>query len=173
MSDTLITIIAIFLAAILMFVFPLMTMADRTDDVSQLVADSAVTTFVKSVTSTGKITLSDYETLISNLSKTQNTYDVNIELQSKDENYGKKDSLGSDSKVGEASYYSSFLSQIEEKLYSDGEYLCKEGDIITVTARNTNLTLAQQIKNALYTVVGNDSYTIAAQSAGVCTVNGK
>ena len=36
MSDTLITIIAIALAAVLMFVFPLMTMSDRTDDVAQL-----------------------------------------------------------------------------------------------------------------------------------------
>ena len=33
MSDTLITVIAIALAAVLMFVFPLMTMSDRTDDV--------------------------------------------------------------------------------------------------------------------------------------------
>ena len=36
MGDTLITVIAIVLAAVLMFVFPLMTMSDRTDDVSQL-----------------------------------------------------------------------------------------------------------------------------------------
>ena len=36
MSDTLITVIAIVLAAVLMLIFPLMTMADRTDDVSQL-----------------------------------------------------------------------------------------------------------------------------------------
>ena len=33
MGDTLITIIAIALAAVLMFVFPLITMSDRTDDI--------------------------------------------------------------------------------------------------------------------------------------------
>ena len=32
MGDTLITVIAIFLAAILMFVFPLMALSERTDD---------------------------------------------------------------------------------------------------------------------------------------------
>ena len=33
MGDTLITIISIALAAVLMFVFPLITMSDRTDDI--------------------------------------------------------------------------------------------------------------------------------------------
>ena len=36
MSDTLVTIVALGLAAVLMFVFPLMTMSDITDDVSKL-----------------------------------------------------------------------------------------------------------------------------------------
>ena len=41
MGDSLTTIIAIFLAAVLMFIFPLMTMSDRTDDISQLTVDIA------------------------------------------------------------------------------------------------------------------------------------
>ena len=36
MGDSLMTIIAILLAAVLMFVFPLMSMSDRSDDISQL-----------------------------------------------------------------------------------------------------------------------------------------
>ena len=35
MGDSAMTIAAIFLAAILMFIFPLMTMADKNDDVAQ------------------------------------------------------------------------------------------------------------------------------------------
>ena len=49
MSDTLVTVVAIGLAAILMFVFPLMTMSDRTDDVSQLTVDTATTEFVDEI----------------------------------------------------------------------------------------------------------------------------
>ena len=56
MSDTLVTVVAIALAAILMFVFPLMTMSDRTDDVSQLTVDTATTEFVDEIRTTGKIT---------------------------------------------------------------------------------------------------------------------
>ena len=36
MSDTLITVIAIFLGATLMFVFPLMSVSERNDDIAQL-----------------------------------------------------------------------------------------------------------------------------------------
>ena len=36
MGDTVVTILAIVLAAVLMFIFPLMSVADRSDDVSQL-----------------------------------------------------------------------------------------------------------------------------------------
>ena len=64
MSDTLITIIAIFLAAILMFVFPLMTMSDRTDDVSQLAVETATTEFVDDVRTTGKLTMDKYSRFV-------------------------------------------------------------------------------------------------------------
>ena len=60
MGDSLITIIAIVLAAILMFVFPLMSMADRTDDMSQLTVQTATTEFVDNVRATRKLTISDY-----------------------------------------------------------------------------------------------------------------
>ena len=46
MSDTLITVIAIFLAAILMFVFPLMTVSNTQDDISQVAVQSLVAEFV-------------------------------------------------------------------------------------------------------------------------------
>ena len=64
MSDTLITIIAIFLAAILMFVFPLMSLSERTDDISQLAVATATNEFVDKIRTTGKITLDDYEKYI-------------------------------------------------------------------------------------------------------------
>lgn len=52
MGDSFVTIIAIFLAAILMFVFPLMSISERTDDVSQLSVQTATTEFVDKVRTT-------------------------------------------------------------------------------------------------------------------------
>ena len=77
MGDTLITVVAIGLAAVLMFVFPLMTMSDRTDDVAQLAVESATTDFVDEVATYGKITLANIS------DKAQGTYNavlVNGEL---------------------------------------------------------------------------------------------
>ena len=174
MSDTLITIIALFLAAVLMFVFPLMTMSDRTDDVSQLAVETSTTEFVDDIRSTGKITLDKYSKYVENISSTGNTYNVDMEVKVLDENPGKKTSQVEATKIGENVYYSVYTSQIEEELYNGtGVYSLKEGDIVTVSAKNTNTTLSQQLKNFFYTVTGNDSYTIAAEHGGVVTATGK
>ena len=172
MSDTLITIIAIALAAVLMFVFPLMTMSDRTDDVSQLTVETATTEFVDTVRSTGKITKANYDKFVESITSTGNTYNVEMEVQVKDENLAKKVSQVSADKIGENVYYSVYTSQIEDALNKDKAYYCKEGDIVSVSIKNTNQTMSQQLKNFFYTVTGNDSYTIAAKHAGVVTANG-
>lgn len=173
MSDTLITVIAIGLAAVLMFVFPLMTMSDRVDDVSQLTVKAATTDFVDKIRTTGKITQTNYNEYVQTITSTGNTYDVEMVVQVKDENLGKKASQAQADKIGENVYYSIYTSQIEKEMEVNGAYYCKEGDIVSVSARNTNQTIAQQLKNFFYTVTGNDAYTVSAEHAGIVTVNGK
>lgn len=173
MSDTLVTIIAIALAAILMFVFPLMTMSDRTDDVSQLTVDTATTEFVDDIRTTGKITQEKYNQFLETIGSTGNTYNIEMEVQVLDENPGKKTTQASKEKIGENVYYSIYTSQIEDKLEDGGIYRLKEGDIVSVNVKNTNQTLSQQLKNFFYKVVGNDTYTIAASHGGIVTATGK
>ena len=175
MSDTLITIIAIFLAAILMFVFPLMTMSDRTDDVSQLSVQTATTEFVEDIRTTGRITLDKYGKFVEEIAATGNAYDVELEVQVLDENPGKKTSQANSKKIGENVYYSMYISQILEQLgdaSSNRILALKEGDIVSASVKNTNLTLSQQLKNFFYTVTGNNTYTIAAEHSGIVTTNG-
>ena len=173
MSDTLITVIAIALAAVLMFVFPLMTMSDRTDVVSQLAVETATTDFVDEVRTTGKITPDKYSKFIENIGSTGNTYNVEMQVQVLDENPGKKTTQSQKDKIGENVYYSVYTSQIEDILNSNKNYNLKEGDLFSVNVKNTNQTLAQQLKNFFYTVVGNDTYTIAASHGGMVTATGK
>ena len=106
MSDTLITVIAIALAAILMFIFPLMTMSDRTDDVAQLTVETATTEFVDNVRTTGKITPENYDSFVQSINSTGNTYDVEIEVKVLDENEEKKGTQTNRTKIGENVYYS-------------------------------------------------------------------
>ena len=67
MSDTLMAIIGIFLATILMFVFPIMEIAGKSDEMSQTVVQVAVSDFVNKVTSQGKITQFDFNELVQKL----------------------------------------------------------------------------------------------------------
>ena len=90
MGDSLVTIIAIFLAAILMFVFPLMALSERTDDISQLAVQTATTEFVDNVRTTGNLTLDGYEQYLQTISATGNSFEVEMQIQQLDENPGVK-----------------------------------------------------------------------------------
>ena len=53
MGDSAMAVVAIFLAAILMFVFPLMTMADRKDDTVTLSIQTETDRYVQEIATTG------------------------------------------------------------------------------------------------------------------------
>lgn len=172
MGDSTITIIAIFLAAVLMFVFPLMAMSDRSDDVSQLSVQTLTTEFVDNVRTTGKLTEANYSKYVEQLAATGNSYDVELEAQILDENPGKKVTQTETTKIGENVYYNLYTSQILEHLDSKNTMSFKEGDVFSASAKNTNATISQQLKNAFYRVTGNDTYQISAKHAGIVTANG-
>lgn len=177
MGDTLITVVAIFLAAILMFVFPLMTVSERGDDVSQLAVQSATVEFVDKVRTTGKLSLEDYSKYVQTINSTGNTFEPEIEIKILDENPGKKTAQTDYTKIGENVYYTMYTTQVMDQIIdsasSKGKTLVlKEGDIISVSAKNTNTTIAQTLRNAFYKVTGQDTYQIEGSHSGIVTVNG-
>ena len=99
MGDSFVTIIAIFLAAILMFVFPLMSISERTDDVSQLSVQTATTEFVDKVRTTGKLTLDDYDKYVQTITSTGNSFEVSMQAQILDENPGVKTTQAETTKI--------------------------------------------------------------------------
>ncbi len=180
MGDSLMTIVAIVLAAVLMFVFPLMSVSDRSDDISQLSVQNTTVEYVDNIRSTGKLSLEDYTKFVETLAATGNSYDVELELKVLDENPGKKAAQTDVEKIGENVYYTMYTTQIMEQInpnatqYPNGRtLLLKEGDIISVSVKNTNTTIAQLLRNAFYKVTGNDTYQINASHGGIVTVNGK
>lgn len=171
MEDILVEITGIAIAAILMFIFPLITMADRTDDISQLTVEIATTEFVDNIRTSGKITPNEYNKFLINIGSTGNTYNVEIEAKILDENPKRQAIINN--KTTENLYYSVYNSQIESVLENNQSYYLKEGDIITISAKNTNQTIAQQLKNFFYTVIGKDIYTIASSHGGMVIATGR
>ena len=174
MSDTVVTVIAIFLSAILMFIFPLMSTSDRTDDITTQAVDSATTDFVDEIRSTGKITQDSYDSFIQTISATGNSYDVEMEVQVLDDNPGKKVTEAEYTKVGENYYYSVYTTQILDEVNSSaGAKYLKQGDMVTVSVKNTNRTIGTILKDFIYRVTGNNSATITSSHSGIVTVNGR
>ena len=173
LGDTFITIVGIVLAAILMFVFPLMANSDGAEDIVAMTAQTATTEFVDDVRVTGLLTSDKLAALEQTLAATGNAYDIEMEVKVLDENPGKKTTQANYTKIGENVYYSMYTSQILDAMDANGGVLAlKEGDMFSTSVKNTNTTLSQQLKNFFYTVAGNDTYSIAAQHAGYVTANG-
>lgn len=164
MGDSAVTIIAIFLAAILMFVFPLMTMADKSDDVSQLSVQTATTDFTNKIRTTGYISQEDYDNFILTLASTGNSYNAEITVQKLDQNPAKKDS-GTTTTIGQNVYYTMYTTQVLSSL----PLSLTEGDIVSVNVQNTNTTIASQLRNFMYKVTGNSTGNIVAQESGIVT----
>lgn len=171
-GETLSTIVLIILAAIIIGVFPLMTMADRNDDIAQITVQTAISEFVANVEKTGKITIEAYDKLVADLAATGNTYDIAMEAQLLDDNPSKKTTQLDETKIGENIYYSVYTSQIFDELESKSKYVLKEGDILTVSASNTNSTISQMLKNFFYSLAGNNTYRIVGTKSGTVSVTG-
>lgn len=171
MGDSLITIVAIFLAAILMFVFPLAAISEMNDSEALAMVQSYTTEFVDSIRAKGKITKEDYDAYIQKLYATGNSYDVDIEIQIADSNPGKKTE---NQQIGDTTYYGVYTTQVQNELNnsSTGVYKLKEGDYVNVFVKNTNTTISQMIKSVLYSITGNQSYVISAQASGSVVATG-
>lgn len=167
MGDSAMTIVAIFLAAILMFIFPLMTMADKKDDVSTLSIQTATTDFTDTIRTTGKLTQDEYDNFILTLASTGNSYKVDITVQVLDEDPSKKETSATQT-IGDNVYYTMYTTQVLEQL----PLSLKEGDIVSVSVENTNVTIAQQLRNFMYKVTGNNSSTVTAAASGIVTTIG-
>lgn len=174
MSDTVVTVVAIFLAAILMFIFPLMSTSNNTDDIAKQAVDAATTDFVDNIRSTGKITQDKYDSFIQTISATGNSFDVELEVSVLDDNPGKKVTEAEYTKVGENYYYSKYTSQILDEINSDkGAMYLKQGDLVSVSVKNTNRTISAILKDFIYRVTGNNSASVTASHGGIVNVNGK
>ena len=179
MDDTLMVMISIFVAVILMFIFPLLSLSERSDDISQSVVQTATSDFVDKVSIAGKIRPSDYESFATQIGATGNTYDIEIEVQHLDENPGKKSVQTAGDLIGENVRYSTFTTEILNDMYTDAsgnpaqeDYILKKGDYIIVTVKNTNKTMAQMLRTTFYKVTGQNTTQVAGSSSSIVVNTG-
>ena len=168
------TIIALFAAAVFVFVVPLVTLTERNDNVVQENVKLIVEEFVTDIKNTGELTLAKYQDFQNKLSATGNEYNIEMEIQYLDENPGKKLEQSNYTKIGENVYYSEYTSQILDELNSRSskKITLKEGDLIYVGVTNQNSTTAQTLKSSFLSFSNDGEYVISADSSGMVNVNG-
>lgn len=182
MEDSVMDVIGIFIAAILMFIVPLFLVADRADDIAQLVAQTATNEFINEVVKSGQISSDTYQKFISELYSSGNTFEIDLSVDILDETPSKLVTDASPELVGNNSYYSLYTTQVEEKIGLSagnttvnnrfGKLILKQGDQVSVTVKNSSRTLSQALKTVYYNVTGDDLHIIAAASSGTVTING-
>ena len=182
MQNSTSTIIALLVAGVLLFIVPVVTLTDRSDNVAQENVKLIVEEFVTDVKNTGKLTRARFQEFQNELDSTgNNSYDIEIQVQHLDENPGKKTAQANYTKIGENVYYSEYTTQIlkqigiktdNENAGTEDTIILKEGDIIYVEVKNTNSTAAQTLKSSFIGFSNAGEYVISASSSGMVTVNG-
>ena len=181
MEETTVSVIGLLIASIILFMVPIILISDISDDISELVVQTATAEFVSDVIKTGEITSNRYQQFISSLQSSGNTYEIDMEVKILDENTSKYVTDANPTEVGNNTYYSIYTSQIEEKIGASaaiednnavGRLVLKQGDGISVTVRNSSATFSQALKSVYYKSRGNDIHIIVASASGTVAING-
>ena len=116
MTDTLMEIIGIFLAVLIMFIFPVVAIASQHDEIAQTTVETALADFVNTISEKGKVTQFDYNDLVQKITATGNSFDIQIELQVLDDNPERKTVTTDKTIKGENLYYSVYTENITSKI---------------------------------------------------------
>lgn len=169
MQDITITMIVIIIAAILLFVFPLLATAENKNEVDLAYVQSAATDFVNSNATRGVITIESVDILRQKLATTGNAYNVNLEVSRRTDDVGKKSGWSSGTNLGEGAFFTLQATQINEQLENTGEFKLMTGDTLTVKVENSNKTMASNLKSAILGVSASSKAEIAASASALVT----
>ena len=154
MEDSLSVVFAFIVALILMFFVPLLDTWEMQDNLSYVVTYATVTDFVDTVRNTGYISEAAYDSFLSQLAATGNTYDITMEHREFNEDMG--------------AYLNTYTNEIITKVTEDVEKMYKldKYDYFYVTVKNTNKTQASVLSDFLLSD-NNTNFKIGVSYGGV------
>ena len=154
MGDSLSVIFATIVAAIIMFLFPMLDTWERQDDLSYMAAYTAVVDTVDAVRNTGRLTDDMYNDLLSVITTTGNRFQIQMEhrqyviVPGEDtDGDGNPDSY---EMVYLTHYTDEILDHLEDASKSNEYKEFNKGDFFYISIKNTNKTQATMLKQSLY-----------------------
>ena len=145
MGDSLSIVFTVIVAVLIMFLFPMLDSWERQDDLSYMAVYSATTDFVDAVRNTGVLTQSMYQSFLTQIYATGNSFDVTLEHREY-----LITPTGDPAKPTEVNYLYHYTSEIERELNSGDKYAFDKGDFFYVSIKNTNKTQATMMKQTIY-----------------------
>lgn len=140
--DSFSKIIAIFLAVILLFISPLLYMAQKQDSISQLYVLSETSKFIDSIKNSGYVSQNMYEDFIKKIDSTGNLYE--IELTHCHKRVEPLVDINTNDILQDFSvfYYNTYEDEIFEAFDMGRDYYFNRGDYISIHVINSNKTMA-------------------------------
>lgn len=145
MGDSLSIVFTVIVAVLIMFLFPMLDSWERQDDLSYMAVYSATTDFVDAVRNTGVLTRSMYQSFLTQIYATGNSFDITLEHR---EYFVTP--TGDATRPTEVNYLYHYTSEIERELNSGDKYIFDKGDFFYVSIKNTNKTQATMMKQTIY-----------------------
>lgn len=142
-------IIAILISVLVLFIAPVLYLAQKQDAIVQNYVTRETIAFVDAVKNNGYLTKDMYDTYIQKLADTDNLYDIFMEHGHKIINpvYSDADIFQNDISIY---YSSSYEDDILDKLYETGIYQLQQEDYLSVQVMNRNKTLAAKLQQIIY-----------------------
>ena len=147
MGDSLNVIFATIVAAIIMFLFPMLDTWERQDDLSYMAAYTAVVDTVDAVRNTGRLTDDMYNDLLSVITTTGNRFQIQMEHRQ----YVIVPKETDDYEMVYVTHYTDEILNDLQDASKSNEYIeFNKGDFFYISIKNTNKTQATMLKQSLY-----------------------
>ena len=158
MENNVSMIVLAIVLVLLIVILPVYNIFTRQDDMSYNVALKAVTNFADKVRTTGRLTYDDYTHLLSQLSATNNSYEIELEghrnyyFKSKNiDNYDEEFSLETivdyTDKILEV--LKGNYDKTSDSYSYDGIYTLDRGESFFIRVKNTNITKADSLLSSI------------------------
>jgi len=146
MGATIITITAIVLVALLLFLYPLLNVAESDENIIGLDVQTLVDEFTTIIAERGEINQRDLDMFVEQLLALNFHWNIELEVIALDDNPGKKVVVTTSDAIGENLTITQFTEQIMNGLDAYGVYSLEVGDIVSVTVNNTNRTMGEILR---------------------------
>lgn len=143
-------IVGILISVILLFLVPLMYLAQKQDVITQLFVSNKTTQFVDSIKNTGFLSYDMYLSFMKQMESTNNIYNIELTHAHKviEPVYDETSNNYMEDYI--IHYYNTYQDEILSEISSKGEYRFNQGDYVSIKIENKNKTYATRLQNMIF-----------------------